>query len=172
MNKSTHVLNQAPQTIPPILEKLNPFLTSNSKISTSGELVEAKDFVWASYPGGFGILNGVRDKMEINDEQLPASGDVRRNHGNASSVRISVVFEQLRKMGKGRENVMACGFELTMTIETAILNVEFIIITTMNGSTLCPQLRILDLMVALLFQIRSHSKRTFPNTPGEFTDVL
>ncbi len=115
------VPNLALKAITPMFEQLKPFLPSDSNLATSGKPVEAKDFDWALHPGGIAILNGVQNKMELHDEQLRASFDVYKNHGNSSSPTVLVVLDQLRKMGEGRENVMACSFGPGMTIEMAML---------------------------------------------------
>ena len=118
---TTEVPFVALRAIAPMFEKLKPFLPSDSKIASTGKSVEAKDFDWALHPGGITILEGVQGKMELDDEQLRASFDVYRNHGNSSSASVLIVLDQLRKMGEGRENVMACSFGPGMTIEMAML---------------------------------------------------
>lgn len=109
------------RAIIPMFERLKPFLPPDSKIATTGKSVEAKDFDWALHPGGIAILEGVQGKMKLHDEQLRASFDVYKNHGNSSSASVLIVLDQLRKMGEGRENVMACSFGPGMTIEMAML---------------------------------------------------
>ena len=109
------------QAITPMFEQLKPFLPSDSKLATSGKAVEATDFDWALHPGGIAILNGAQQKMGLHDGQLRASFDVYKNHGNSSSPTVLVVLDQLRKMGEGRDDVMACSFGPGMTIEMAML---------------------------------------------------
>ena len=109
------------QAIEPMFEQLLPHLPGDSELAKKGDSVEAKDFDWALHPGGIAILNGVQDKFKLNEEQLRASFDVYKNHGNSSSPTVLIVLDRLRKMGEGRENVMACSFGPGMTIEMALL---------------------------------------------------
>ena len=115
------VPNLALRAISPMFERLLPFLPSDSKLAASGKIPEAKDFDWALHPGGIAILNGVQNKLELKEEQLRASYKVYEGHGNSSSPTVLIVLDQLRKMGKGREDVMACSFGPGMTIEMAML---------------------------------------------------
>nr|AWU47396.1 polyketide synthase type III [Nephromopsis pallescens] len=109
------------KAITPMFEKLLPFLPSDSPLATSGQPVDARSFDWALHPGGIAILNGAQQKMQLHEEQLRASFDVYKNHGNSSSPTVLIVLDQLRKMGEGRENIMACSFGPGMTIEMAML---------------------------------------------------
>lgn len=109
------------EAISPMFDRLLPFLPSDSKLAASGKIPEARDFDWALHPGGIAILNGVKNKFELKEEQLRASYKVYQEHGNSSSPTVLVVLDQLRKMGTGRENVMACSFGPGMTIEMAML---------------------------------------------------
>lgn len=109
------------KAITPMFEQLKPCLPVDSALATSGKEVDARDFDWALHPGGIAILNGVQQKMQLHEEQLRASFDVYKNHGNSSSPTVLIVLDQLRKMGEGRDNVMACSFGPGMTIEMAML---------------------------------------------------
>ena len=115
------VPNLAVKAIGPMFEKLRHFLPADSQLAASGRLPEAKDFDWALHPGGIAILNGVKNKFELKEQQLRASYKVYEGHGNSSSPTVLVVLDQLRRMGEGRENVMACSFGPGMTIEMAML---------------------------------------------------
>lgn len=109
------------KAISPMFEQLKPFLPADSALAASGKAVEATDFDWALHPGGIAILNGVQQKMGLHEGQLRASFDVYKNHGNSSSPTVLIVLDQLRKMGEGRDEVMACSFGPGMTIEMAML---------------------------------------------------
>ena len=108
-----------------MFERLLPHLPAESELAktkvSKGEAVRPNDFDWALHPGGIAILNGAQQKLELEEEQLRASFDVYRNHGNSSSPTVLVVLDQLRKMGEGRENVMACSFGPGMTVEMALM---------------------------------------------------
>ena len=115
----------AQEAIGPMFERLRPFLRDDSALAetkrASKDEILAKDFDWALHPGGIAILNGVQTKFDLREEQLRASFDVYQNHGNSSSPTVLVVLDTLRKMGEGRENVMACSFGPGMTVEMAML---------------------------------------------------
>lgn len=119
LTKKVPILAQ--KAIGPMFERLRPFLPSDSELARSGKEVRPKEFDWALHPGGIAILNGVQNQFELREEQLRASFDVYKNHGNSSSPTVLVVLDTLRKMGPGRENVMACSFGPGMTIEMAML---------------------------------------------------
>lgn len=115
------VPNLAIKAIGPMFEKLLPSLPGDSNLAASGKVPEAGDFDWALHPGGIAILNGVQNKFQLKEEQLRASYKIYEGHGNSSSPTVLIVLDQLRKMGAGRENVMACSFGPGMTIEMAML---------------------------------------------------
>ncbi len=119
ITKDVPVLAQ--KAIGPMFERLHTFLPPNSELARSGKEVGPKEFDWALHPGGIGILNVVQNEFGLHEGQLRASFDVYKNHGNSSSPTVLVVLDTLRKMGAGRENVMACSFGPGMTIEMAML---------------------------------------------------
>jgi len=81
----------------------------------------AADFDWALHPGGSTIITGVENNMKLTPTHLRASYDVYINHGNSSSATIFSVMDKLRKMGDGREDVIACAFGPGITIEMMLL---------------------------------------------------
>ncbi|KAI4214643.1 MAG: hypothetical protein LQ351_002716 [Letrouitia transgressa] len=120
---------QVPQhalaAIGPMFQRLLPYLPTDTALAQStaaaGRSAEPRDFDWALHPGGIAILNGVEQKFELKEEQLRASYDVYKNHGNSSSPTVLVVLDQLRKMGAGRDDVMACSFGPGMTVEMCMM---------------------------------------------------
>ena len=109
------------KAIEPLFELLRSSLPAESALAESGKVIEAKDFDWALHPGSIAIINGVRRKFGLHEEQLRASFDVYKNHGVSSSPTVLMVLDRLRKMGEGRENVVACSFGPGMTVEMAML---------------------------------------------------
>ncbi|KAK4934353.1 hypothetical protein LTR10_024361 [Elasticomyces elasticus] len=79
------------------------------------------DVDWALHPGGLAILKGAQQVVGMSDEQLRASYEVYAKRGNPSSVAVLAVLDQLREMGPGREDVIACTFGPGMTVEMAML---------------------------------------------------
>ena len=59
--------------------------------------------------------------MNLSDEQLRATNKIYRSRGNASSVAVLAVLDELRNMGRGRDNVLACSFGPGLTMEMAKL---------------------------------------------------
>lgn len=109
------------KSIGPMFERLRTFLPPDSELGRSKKEVRPMEFDWALHPGGIAILKVVESQLELREEQLRASFEVYKNHGNSSSPTVLVVLDTLRKMGPGRENVMACSFGPGMTIEMAML---------------------------------------------------
>lgn len=81
----------------------------------------AADLDWALHPGGSTIITGVEQEMKLTPSHLRASYDVYINHGNSSSATVFSVMNRLRKMGEGREDVVACAFGPGITIEMMML---------------------------------------------------
>ena len=93
-------------------------MKSGSKF-TSQSFVNPRDFDWACHPGGLSIIKGVQKALDLSDEALRASYKIYQEKGNASSVAVIAVLDQLRHMGNGRKNVMACSFGPGLTVEMA-----------------------------------------------------
>ncbi|KAL8908902.1 MAG: hypothetical protein Q9171_005245 [Xanthocarpia ochracea] len=83
--------------------------------------LSAKDFDWALHPGGLSILEGAQRSMHLSKDQLRASYEIYRTHGNSSSPTVLRVLDKLRKMGDGRENIVAAAFGPGLAIEMAML---------------------------------------------------
>jgi len=97
------------------LMKSLPELHRGSKSPT------AADFDWALHPGGSTIIQGVEQTMNLTAEHLRASYEVYMEYGNSSSATIISVMDKLRKMGEGKENVVACAFGPGIALEMMIL---------------------------------------------------
>ena len=74
---------------------------------------------WAVHPGGPAILTGVRDALGIKNEDLKASWEVLRHHGNMSSPTILFVLDYLMKADAPRPCV-ALGFGPGLAIEAVL----------------------------------------------------
>lgn len=59
--------------------------------------------------------------MNLTPEHLRASYEIYMNCGNSSSATIISVMDKLRKMGEGRENVIACAFGPGIALEMMVL---------------------------------------------------
>lgn len=81
----------------------------------------AADFDWALHPGGSSIITGVEQAMKLTPDHLRASYEIYMNYGNSSSATIISVMDKLRKMGDGRENVIACAFGPGIALEMMML---------------------------------------------------
>lgn len=79
--------------------------------------LEAADFDWALHPAGLAVLDKVRESMELGDGQLRASFDVYESKGNSSCPTVLIVLDRLRRIGEGRDNVVACSFGPGLCIE-------------------------------------------------------
>ena len=72
---------------------------------------------WAVHPGGAAILQGAQQAMNLTDNHIRASLDVYQKYGNSSSPTVLIVLDKLRKMGKGRDDVVATSFGPGLMIE-------------------------------------------------------
>ena len=115
------VPNLALAAMRPTFERLLTSVPETNDISQDIEKAQPKHFDWALHPGGIAILNGARDKLELHDEQLKASFDVYKHHGNSSSPTVLIVLDTLRRMERGRKHVIACSFGPGMTVEMAMM---------------------------------------------------
>ncbi|KAL8848057.1 MAG: hypothetical protein Q9221_006917 [Calogaya cf. arnoldii] len=102
----------------PLFERLRSSVGAESGLEQSSKTMEAKDFDWAL---NVASMAGVQQCFGLHEEQLRASFDVYRSHGWSSSPTVLIVLDKLRKMGGGRENVVACNSGPGMTLEMAVL---------------------------------------------------
>lgn len=96
-------------------------LESVPALHTKGKLPAASDFDWALHPGGSTIITGVEKAMDLTVDHLRASYEIYVSCGNSSSATIMAVMDHLRKMGEGREHVVACAFGPGISLEMMIL---------------------------------------------------
>lgn len=85
--------------------------------NTAGTSLDPSIFDWAVHPGGLAILKGAQQAMNLTDDHIRASLDVYTKFGNSSSPTVLVVLDRLRKMGTGRDDVVATSFGPGLTIE-------------------------------------------------------
>jgi fungal type III polyketide synthase len=83
--------------------------------------LDVADFDWALHPGGEAIIEGAKETLNLSDEQLRASWEIYRSRGNSSSPTVLIVLDHLRRMGKGRDDVVATSFGPGLGIEMALL---------------------------------------------------
>ncbi|WYZ43618.1 hypothetical protein EsH8_VII_000054 [Colletotrichum jinshuiense] len=82
--------------------------------------LDVADFDWALHPGGEAIIHGAQETMDLTNEQLRATREIYRTRGNSSSPTVLAVMDQLRKMGRGKDYVVATSFGPGMTIEMSL----------------------------------------------------
>ncbi|GKT92619.1 chalcone synthase [Colletotrichum tofieldiae] len=83
--------------------------------------LDVADFDWALHPGGEAIIYGAQETMDLTSEQLRATREIYRTRGNSSSPTVLAVLDLLRKMGRGKDYVVATSFGPGMTIEMSLL---------------------------------------------------
>lgn len=81
----------------------------------------ARDFDWVIHPGGAAILHGAKQSLQLTDEHIRASLDVYKKFGNSSSPSVLIVLDKLRRMGDGRDDVVATSFGPGLMIEMCML---------------------------------------------------
>lgn len=89
--------------------------------SVKDDSLTAQDFDWALHPGGSAILEGAQKGMQLSDDQLRASHAIYKSRGNSSSPTVLIVLDRLRKMGEGRDNIVATAFGPGLAIEMSML---------------------------------------------------
>jgi len=104
------------EAVAPMYKKLLP--SFREKV---GSDVDVVDFDWALHPGGEAIISGVQKSMDLSNDQLRASKEIYKTRGNSSSPTVLIVLDQLRKMGNGRDYVVATSFGPGLAIEMAML---------------------------------------------------
>lgn len=95
-----------------------------SQSTAEGELTSPLgifDFDWALHPGGRAIIDGVAEVLQLSEDQLQASREIYRTHGNSSSASVLIVLDRLRSQSK-KEHVVATSFGPGLAIEMALLN--------------------------------------------------
>lgn len=100
---------------------MNTVIRKDYKHAYTGSALHSEDCDWALHPGGKAVIRAVQEAMNLSDEQLRATNRIYQSRGNASSVAVLAVLDELRKMGRGRDNVLACSFGPGLTIEMARL---------------------------------------------------
>ena len=78
---------------------------------------------WAVHPGGPRILDVVRDRLGLAEEDLTASRDVLRDHGNCSSATVLLVLDELQRTRPTDpgEHVVALAFGPGLTMYAILL---------------------------------------------------
>ncbi|KAL9026312.1 MAG: hypothetical protein Q9196_005008 [Gyalolechia fulgens] len=104
------------EAIAPTFDRLLPSFMANGDEYN----LRAGHFDWALHPGGLAILEGAQQAMQLSKGHLQASYDIYRTHGNSSSPAVLTVLDALRKMGEGRDNVVATAFGPGLAIEMAM----------------------------------------------------
>ena len=104
------------KSIPGLSDRLLP----SFEVATSKSGLAARNFEWAVHPGGWAVLKGVEQCMQLSEEQLLASYEIYKTRGNSSSPTILTVLDRLRHAQNG-ENIVATSFGPGLAIEMAML---------------------------------------------------
>lgn len=79
---------------------------------------------WAIHPGGKRIVDVIKDKLSLSDEDTSASYKVLDEYGNMSSPTILFVLNELLEEYKKGETIFSIGFGPGLSIETALFTYE------------------------------------------------
>ncbi|MGZ4048025.1 MAG: type III polyketide synthase [Bacteroidia bacterium] len=79
---------------------------------------------WAIHPGGKKIVDVIKNKLQLSDEDTKASYKILDEYGNMSSPTILFVMNELMQNIKKGENVFSIGFGPGLSIETALFKYE------------------------------------------------
>ena len=85
------------------------------------DTLQPEEFDWALHAGGEAIIEGVRATMNLADDQLRATREIYCTCGNSSSPTVLIVLDALRKMGRGRDHVVAASFGPGVSVEMSML---------------------------------------------------
>ncbi|CAN5427663.1 type III polyketide synthase [soil metagenome] len=75
---------------------------------------------WAIHPGGKKIVDVIKDKLQLSDDDTRASYKILNDYGNMSSPTILFVMEELMKESKAGDTIFSIGFGPGLSIETAL----------------------------------------------------
>lgn len=106
--------------IPPMFNMLCDSFDASHKYNAPKE-VRPAHCDWALHPGGAAILQGAQEALDLSADHLRASLDIYKSHGNSSSPTVLIVLDQLRRMGRGRDDVVATSFGPGLTIEMCMM---------------------------------------------------
>ena len=79
---------------------------------------------WAIHPGGKKIVDVIKSKLHLSEEETKASYKVLNEFGNMSSPTILFVLNELFKETKSGETIFSIGFGPGLSIETAFFAYE------------------------------------------------
>ncbi|KAH7346926.1 thiolase-like protein [Pyrenochaeta sp. MPI-SDFR-AT-0127] len=119
-NMSKDVPKTAVSAITPMFNQLCGFSTTPFKLRPATRC-ESSGFDWALHPGGAAILEGAQKVLQLTDDHIRASLDVYKSYGNSSSTTVLIVLDKLRRMGDGRDRVVAASFGPGLMIEMFIM---------------------------------------------------
>lgn len=114
---SKDVPNYTRKAVRPLWDKLLPSYREKS----GDPYLDISDFDWALHPGGEAIINGVKDDMNLTENQIRATRKIYRSRGNGGSPTLLCVLDLLRQMGRGKDHVVATTFGPGMACEMAFL---------------------------------------------------
>jgi type III polyketide synthase len=111
--------------IRPMFERLLPLYEEQLKCQPrlGGQLLRPlgiHDFDWALHPGGKAIIDGVAEVLQLSEDQLQATREIYRTHGNSSSASVLIVLDQLRSESQ-KAHIVATSFGPGLAIEMALL---------------------------------------------------
>ena len=79
---------------------------------------------WAIHPGGPKILDTVRDRLGLTEDDLTASRETLAAHGNCSSPTVLLILDALRRRSRPPRTVVALAFGPGLTLYGALLTTD------------------------------------------------
>jgi len=76
---------------------------------------------YAIHPGGKKILDTIKAKLQLSDEDMEISYKILKEYGNMSSPTILFILNELMQKNKKDETIFAIGFGPGLSIESALL---------------------------------------------------
>lgn len=102
-------------------EVKNIVKNASQKLNIAPESIDE----WAIHPGGKKIVDTIKTKLNLSDEDVAASYKVLNDYGNMSSPTILFVLNELmQKQNNKEKSVFSIGFGPGLSIETALFRHE------------------------------------------------
>lgn len=109
-----------PDRIAVVLREVVIDLYTRAGLDPAGEITRS---LFAVHPGGPRILDLVQERLELRDDQIAASRDVLRDHGNMSSATLPHVWMRLAAAPKGT-HVVSFAFGPGLTVCAGLFRVQ------------------------------------------------
>ncbi|KIM98592.1 hypothetical protein OIDMADRAFT_43477 [Oidiodendron maius Zn] len=114
---SKQVPDLTKKSVPPLFDRC----FGRYREKTGQHDLSIRDLDFALHPGGIAIIDSVKEELDLTEEQMRATRQIYKTRGNSGSPTVLCVLDILRKMGQGKDDVVAVAFGPGLATEMAIL---------------------------------------------------